>query len=57
VPYLRQATLDVQGTGDRVFGGILQARAVALGLLDLTFHIPDETWHDLATTIEKRIPT
>jgi len=57
VPYLRQATLEVQGTGDRIFGGILQARAVALGLLDLTFHIPDETWHDLATTTEKRIPT
>lgn len=32
--YLCQSTLDMQGTRDPVFGGIMQARAWALGLLD-----------------------
>lgn len=38
---LRRSTLDVQGTGCPVFGGILQARAHALGLLDETRHVPE----------------
>lgn len=57
VPYLKRATLEVQGCGDRIFGGILQARAVALGLLDLTLQVPDAIWHEMTTTTKTRFPT
>ena len=42
--YLRLATLDVQGTRCPVFGGILQARAWALGFLDEGRCIPSDRW-------------
>lgn len=39
--YLKKRTLEMQGLGDPIFGGVLQARAWSLGLLSEDRGLPD----------------